>query len=388
MKTKNRIRIETIYSLIVLLSTYFHLFNKIEVGGTKLFYYPVGIAFLLSFIIKGSIKDWSAVTMAVLTLFFSFFCNSNYAVDTAFTFFVIIFSTRKFTLVGNKVIYSLAPLLTLIACILHVPLWLTLPSIVRFEGYYNDPNYFIFTLLFFLFLSFLSILYWIKQKRELLSPLFITINIIDALFILFFTFVSASRTGLLCIALMMLGFLIIWFRKKPIFATIAITVLTLIAIPFIRTQSTNTFESMTLRLTGGTSDDIKSAGSLRLEISQRGLIFLHRHPEYILMGAGIGESGQNKEFKSTNPNSFFYRDHNTITSCLTEQGLINLLLFIFLWGQTIALTLKFPQDIKLLSIFALLAIFIFSLSIWVMIYVPFWCALFLIRNFKPSAGIK
>lgn len=125
------------------------------------------------------------------------------------------------------------------------------------------------------------------------------------------------------------------------------------------------------------SDNLDNASSLRKEISIRGITFVLTHPLYTLQGIGVGTTAHHEHIEGFVARSA-HGDHNTITSSMTEQGIVGFVVFLMLLWNILKNQWYRPKaDIRRnISLVVFGSIFLFSLSINDMLYLPYWFLMF------------
>jgi len=117
-----------------------------------------------------------------------------------------------------------------------------------------------------------------------------------------------------------------------------------------------------------------------MELSLQGIKYVLQNPFRWFIGLGLGETGREEAIPFRID---YHRDHNTITSCITEQGIIAFLFYVMIlleiW-KNICCRNDLRNLEKMLRLTFFLVLGLFSLSIWQMTYLPYWWLLFLLDN--------
>ena len=311
-----------LYVIVVSLSLFFHVFNKVELfSGVKLFYIPALMSVPLSlYISKRKTKFFSLTIIFILVTFISALTVFSGAVISTFiSFALVVLGTYGLRYVDlNQLLYVNKWLIPLVLIILLAEYWGEL--VYRFQGYYNDPNYLCTTLLVYLYI----LLSLIRKSKRMLSKIF---YFAEVLLLLMLVFLTISRTGVLCVFLVVIVSLFHVIKKNPFISLGIITLFLLFSInTFISVfeEQTSIFQQ---RLEKG--DNLSSASDLRKELSLQGVKYVMSEPFRLFLGIGIGETGNEEAIPNRKD---FHRDHNTITSCLTEQGIIAFIFYaLILW---------------------------------------------------------
>ncbi len=378
---KLKLNIEHIYIWTISLSLMFHIFNTFEIGGLKIFYFPSILSSLLAIIIISKQNRYKLLTILISGFIIITFLSaalSKYtgAIGSAVNLLTIILSTYGLFFCDFRKVAKINTLL--LPCVLLGLYWCFLYSSLydkyRFTGFYNDPNYLCTSLIIYIYIVVYNILYC-NRKYQI-------IYIIALLLLLFLVFITLSRTGIIC------SVLIIIFSLTKLLRRSKLTIPLILISCCIATASIDIdkYETMLNDRIFNNRDNASSATNLRTQLSIQYAKAVINTPEYWLFGLGIGATVAPYESNIfvKIPN---IRDHNTITSCFSEQGCIGLILYMvilfMIWKRIISYkTGSFFQKITYLSLI------LFSISIWQMTYLPFWFALFLISGQLPKQNIN
>ncbi|NDV84915.1 O-antigen ligase [Bacteroides sp. 51] len=365
---------ENIYAVLCCLSLLFHLYNELEVlDGVKLFHILSFLCLFFSFSLCGKLTKTGGFLYLFLFLSFlsSLFSPFSGSLSVFFTLTVLVIGFRGLVSIDGKRILRYMFFLTPLAVGSMYYLYFKEPM-YRFQGYYNDPNYFTLTLNVYLITSLMSSLVFTKKKIRVFS-------LLNAVSILPLVMLTLSRTGLATTLLILLFYLIErYIQGKSIFFFIApFIVLFFVFQDFFQETFSTQFDNLIARIDGN-RDSGEGALDYRSQLNKEGLSVLKYNPEYAILGIGIG--------KSANAPSLFveytapHRIHNTYVSVLVEQGFWVFILFLYmLWRVFQCVKLK-NANLKYLRIGVLGAILLSSYSVWNMTYLPFWWLFFFICN--------
>lgn len=362
-----------IYIALISLSLLFHVFNNVQLSETiKVFHLfsaaAIGTSF---FLIKPKDKIIKAFHMLLMWSFASCLLSP---IDGSFL------SDVKFLIVALSV--SLIPLVPFNKLVLYVnaaiPIALVFllrnyfaEAVYRYQGFYEDPNYFCTTLLVFFF--YIQLLWKETEKKILKVGL-----IIEMLLIFFLVGTSISRTGLACLLMMIVVFWWDVFKANKGRSLLTAAVLFALVFHYFGDYVLTAIEGYTMRETEN-SDTLSSASNLRWEISMRGLSYIFSHPQYLLQGIGIGTYFQAYILEGWHA-STHHLDHNTITSWFSEQGLIGFILlirFLFLLFNSLRNSISLKENrLRIISICVFSVFVLFCTSINMTNYLPFWFLIF------------
>lgn len=359
------------YAWLISLSLILHVFNDLEIGKLKLFQIPAAFAFIVSPFLGN--KTTRIQVYSYLFILFTFISAilSPYpdSLLNALTFTIILGACIA---IPKCSFYKLIKITNFL---IPIPLFFLLIELTknlnyRYIGFYNDPNYLCTTILVFLFI----ILADINRTKNIIIKVFYIIEIIGIIII---AIATLSRTGLLCIALLVI--INSWGTIKK--HKIGAIILLIIAIIYFSNNTPQTVSDIIEQIESRESNpgNFSSASKLRYEISMGGVNYVISHPYRIPFGMGIGAVGHWEFFENyVNDNHI---DHNTLTTCFSGQGLICLILYFLILYTTFKTNRRLPRGkLKVLRISAFMVIFIFSLSINQMTYLPFWWLIFLLNN--------
>lgn len=372
-----------IYALLITLTLLLHVFNNLQLNESiKFFHLGAGLALIFAlFFLRKKLGKIGKIALAFVTTSFFSCLLSPYEQSLSVwvklfiiigaTLFVVAIPIRKL-IIGVNIIIPIA----LIALVKEY----FVGVYYRYQGFYEDPNYMCTTLLVLFF--YLQLLWEICNKKV------IRIGILfEMLVLLFLVTTSISRTGLICFSVMAIGFFGDNFmknKKLTIIGVLFVACLTVYLAPSLVEQA---LANYTMRETEN-RDTLGHAASLRKEISMRGVNYVLDHPSCWLLGIGEGATAHASSFSD-----FYVRthhgDHNTITCCFSEQGMVGFWLMIMLYYNIFKKLRSSKRDprlkkIKLISMVSLFVFIIFSMSINQMVYLPFWFMIFTLSNLAQN----
>ena len=187
---------------------------------------------------------------------------------------------------------------------------------------------------------------YIDKKNSLIIK---GLLIIEIALSFYFVAQSGSRSGLLCIAFVVLGYTVWMLRleikKKPLYAVMGIVLFILLVSFAIKMIPANTF----YRFTNGS--DVESLGG-RTRIWENLMSVLFSHPLGMIFGMGQGSAPFYSGFDRV--------AHNTFMDILFENGLVGL--FFYLYFFFIAMKSALKKDPAIAIAFISVGILIFTLS--------------------------
>lgn len=375
-------RKSNIYALLITLTLLLHVFNNLQLNESiKFFHLGAGLALIFAlFFLRKKLGKIEKIALAFVTTSFFSCILSPYeqslsvwiklCIIIGATLFVVAIPIRKL-IIGVNIIIPIALLALVKEYFVGI--------YYRYQGFYEDPNYMCTTLLVLFF--YLQLLWEICSKKVIrIGVLF------EMLVLLFLVSTSISRTGLVCFSVMAIGFFWDNFLKNKSLAIIGVLSIACLTIYFAPTLVEQALDNYTMRETEN-SDTLGHASNLRKEISMRGVNFVLTHPAYWVLGMGEGATSHASSVPDFHVRTH-HGDHNTITCCFAEQGLVGFLLMIILY-YNIFKKIRSKRDprlkkIKLISMVSLFVFIIFSMSINQMVYLPFWFMIFTLSNLAQN----
>jgi len=368
--------IEKAYSICISLALILHVFNNF--GFTeelKFFHVPAAGAFVLSFFLPGrydSVRK-QLVGFLVWSVFVSLISFYEKSFNAALPFAIVLGAC-----IGIKYVKSNW---TLHLCNILIPLDIAYllagyflfagRTYYRYAGFYNDSNYLCITLIAMCILvitEFQVVRNWIIRVGLLF----------EIALIVYLVTTTVSRTGLVCILIIISMTFYSYFKRNKwrtlIVCLVGITAL----LQWKGSAIENTINMYVLR--EETGDAISDSSGNRFDISMRGVTYVVGHPLFLIQGIGIG-AVTHPEYFSDFESTERHIDHNTVTSIFTEQGLVGLLLYVlFMWGIFNPLWRRRSQTYGRICLFSFLSLSLFSLSINVLKFLPFWFAILFIAR--------
>lgn len=377
-----------IYTVLITLTFLFHVFNNLQINESlKIFHLfaaaAIGAGFILSK--RASLQTVNVFKMLIAWTAFSSLLSPVESFSMSFIKFLIVVTSVMFiTRIPMKgLVYTINCIIPLVLVILYRHYFSE--PVYRYQGFYEDPNYFCTTLLA---LYFYIQLLWIESKRMWIRAALVVEILLIALLVSF----SISRTGMACMIVMTLIFFSDVFRKHKVLAVLGGVLFAVVLLGFWGDYVQRAIEGYTVRETEN-SDTMSSAASLRWEISMRGISYIFSHPLYLLQGIGFGTYSEAGVLEGWHANTS-HIDHNTITSCLSEQGLVGFTLlarfFYLLFVRIVRNEYLGQVGIKITCLCTLGVFFMFSTSINQSTYLPFWFIVFTLVSLaeaKPICGI-
>ena len=209
-------------------------------------------------------------------------------------------------------------------------------------GQSSDPNYFVG---FFIFPLVVALKQLVSGKHSLLYLALIAVS-------MYSVFLSGSRGGFLAVAVTVAGFAFLYpsgFAKRFLFmigGTVLILMLWTLFKPIL---PENIVERMSVKSV------VETGGTGRLEIWSSMLREIVDHPEKLLLGRGI--TAMHRMLKHGNLVNVVA--HNHVIQALYNQGLVGLVLFLFLTGIGFFRCLKCRKTVSI----AILGMMVLSLSL-------------------------
>lgn len=384
VNSKNKAR-WIIYCMILSATLLFHIFNNLQISESiKIFHLTAAAALIFALFLLE--KPLNKIEGVALLFIVSSFVSCELSPFTGsemvwLKLFIIVSSVSFVQTVPSKYIITCTNIIIpiiLLALLIH---YFT-GSYFRFQGFYNDPNY--------LCVSLLVVYFYIQLAWETNSSKFIKVILcVEILLIFLLISTTVSRTGLICFCLMSLIFWGHLFLKNKI-ATVCVCAL---MVCFVTATESNIINKVVHNYTERKvqqGDTMDRASKLRREIALRGVNYVVDNPQYWLQGIGMGGSSHASSYSNFHVRTH-HGDHNTFTSSFTEQGIIGCILYLCLLYSIFKQIYKNQTEnfkrIRLLSIAAFFIFCIFSMSVNLMVYFPFWFVLFTLANISNDENI-
>lgn len=381
MKTVNTV-LKNAFIVLIALSFLFHVFNTLQVTETvKAFHVFAIAAVVVGFFITGknSITCKFLIAFIGWTMFSSLLSPVSVSFRSSIKFLIVVLSAFFIVRVPIK---SLVKAINIVNPIVLIGLLLRYyyeRPYYRFQGFYEDPNYMCTTLLVALFFILLGF----KDSKRLIIQLGLSAEVIVIVFLII---KSISRTGLLCLVIMLIAFLWDFIKNTGKKGLIGVLVCLGVVFYFKSNVIDDVFSGYIMRETENT-DTIDSATDFRWEISMRGINYISYHPRFFLQGIGIGSYTNAYELSDWSAPTT-HMDHNTFTSCFSEQGFVGLIFYLLFIYHLIKAFLSNPKlqgsSLRRICLITLFAFLLFSVSINQMSYLPFWLALMTLTNISET----
>lgn len=365
--------INNIYIFSVTLTLLLHVFNILKINDDIKFFhvtaiFSIGVICLLK---KRRVRSLDNFKLFIIwTLFSSLLSPISTSLFSSIKFLIVILSVYGIVFISINKLILFVNIITPFIIISLLYNYASI-SVYRYEGFYEDPNYLCTTLLVFYF--YIQLLW--KQTENNILKKFLFVEILSILFLITTTI---SRTGIVCFAVMTLIFY--WeIIKNKVFKSILVLSLLLVCIYSIYPEFIDGIIQNYLIREIENSDDVQGAGNLRWEISMRGINYLLTYPQYLLQGIGIGGYASATSLNGWHA-STSHADHNSFTSCFSEQGLIGIILYL-LFLKTVYKSIKSSKILKNKGLIPIclgtfFVFLLFSASIYQLNYLPFWFLIF------------
>lgn len=371
-----------IYSLLLTITLLLHIFNNLQISeNLKFFHLGAGAAlvFALLFIKKKIGKIGKiALLFVVVSLLSCMLSPYGQSINVWIKLCIIIGSTLFIVAIPIRNLVVGVNAIIPIALVALVKEYFA-ASYYRYQGFYEDPNYMCTTLLVLFF--YLQLLWEMCNKKIVRI-----IALFEMVVLFFLVTTSISRTGLMCFSLMAIGFFWDNFKKNKILTIIGGLSVALATLWLAPSLVERALENYTMRETEN-SDTLGHASDLRKEISMRGVRFVLNNPTYWILGMGEGATSHASAIPGFHVRTF-HGDHNTITCCFSEQGMLGLSLMLLMYFNIFRRLRKKKdprfQKIKLIGTISLCVFIVFSMSINQMVYLPYWFMIFTLSNLAQN----
>lgn len=362
--------------------------NSVRINNFKLFYLliPIFIYYLgikdVKIYIENKIFFWFLMS-STLSLLFPFI-SYNYILLNH-TFFVIIDLLIIFLLMlaFSNIIeieyWKMISNISIVGTFILFIHFLISYNGGRYQGFFNDPNYFNTSLLLFLFIIIFDF-----ENTNYMSFLRKTIIFVSIISLLFLSIVTASRSGILGIFVFLFFYILHYFKKNKLILTLkTILILMLIFVLIYSFNIINIKDQVNYVLSRffseAGSSDYGSAYMRIIEI-KNGFKLIRKNPMTFFLGSGIGTTSLTEWYSNFSINASFRttRIHNTIIGILVEQGIIGLIIFIYFNFYLLILIWKKNNLNKFLFLGFLFGQLVISLFVWTVTFTPFWISFFII----------
>lgn len=351
-----------------------HVFNTFELfEGFKAFYLPAACAFIISLYKMGRYNRdylcYSVWAFILLTMVSALVSRYSGAVGSANTMMILVIGSYGLRYVDLKEFLAVNNILIFVS-IMGLFIGLIYGGIYnnfRFSGYYQDPNYFCTTLLLFIYILIVSI--YTTDKKIIKA-----VNLIEIMLTILLVGLTVSRTGLACVGLVLFVGLFALYRKNKFIIVLAVLAA---GVAIAKIDFSLIFDLFSQRIFKA-SDGVQSATALRFSLSKRFISEAFSSFDTGILGLGIGSTIAPQELGVIDV-SLHHRDHNTITSCLSEHGIIAFMIFCYIHLRLV-LNLCTTKWLRTLRVVTYISVLMFCGSIWQMTYLPWWMLIFLISN--------
>ena len=347
------------YILIILYSLLLplHIVNSLTIlGGIKLFFIPVALLAVYNVLhIRTYLRDKILLYLFVIGLLailpVIFFQSS---IRSLFVYFAVLLSLIGLPYIEKKPVYLITVPLFIIANVFSYRYsdWIGFPY--RYQGLYNDPNYMVISQIVGIYVSIKAI----GAYKNIFVRIVAVISILVSLYIILLT---QSRGGILALILFLLVYLPNFIMKHKRLAFLLLVVL-IGGSYYSYKRFKAPIERVTVRFFGDNDSDVTAATS-RMDQIRKAIHGIEAQPFFLLIGAGLSSSGGDDPVFEEE-----HRIHNTPMSVLYENGIFSLILFFIAYYKNTKNLFK--RD--MLSCAMILALFLQSLTIWTITYLPFW----------------
>lgn len=381
---------DSIFNCILAVLLFLFNLNSINIKGIKVFYLIIPFI-LIYFLLKKKINLYLENKLFFLFVFLSFI--------SAFTGFInnesslskdVIFESLILLLIGIICLF-----VTNVITIRHIEIYSKISIILsliffidylknfdgyRYQGFFNDPNYFnssILLLIFFNIMCFEIINSNIKKNIIFFSNLIL----------IFVSISTASRSGILGLSIFMVFYILYILTHKGYLhllkSLIMIIIVTIFIYNFDLMNIKSNFSYLVERILMKSSNDSGSA-MMRFSEARNGLNLMKENPISLILGNGTGVTTNINWFSNyvVSLISHVTRVHNTYMALLVENGILGLFTFLLTIFTPLILTIKnLKNDYKYIYIglgFSQIAIAFF---IWNIKFIPFCISFFIIGKF-------
>ena len=311
---------DKIYIWLISFSLILHVFNNFEIVGIKAFQIPSALVFLINItnLRKSNLLQRISILLIIFAIISGIFSPYPEAFAKSITFMVIIGACIGIPKINFIYLIRISNILLPIS-LLYLLILLRSSIVWRFIGAYNDPNYLCTTLLVFLFL----VLIGFKIFDSKILKIFL---IFEILIIIILAAATLSRTGLICIGILIIISCWEFIQKFKIYSLFLFLILGIYMYINTPPELISTIDKVTSR--EDEHGNLSSAKNLRFAISMRGITYVISHPQYIPFGMGIGSVGQWEYFDHYSNDNHI--DHNTLSASFSELGIIGFWLYAYI----------------------------------------------------------
>ncbi len=360
-------RLKLFYLFIPILITYFFVQKKIKLS------YENTILLLLAIL--------SSVTVisSYLSYSYSVIFNAFYSMSTLFVLSILCIIYSNILDISSLNLFAKFSVIGTITLVID---FLYNFNGNRYGGFFGGPNY--FNSLIILFITF--IILNMEINHNTVSKFKYIVFCISIIVLTIISLFTASRSGLLALIILYVFYFIYSVKKNGIIKTscifVFIIVITIVLINFTVLDITGQFEYLMTRIIFEKGSSDWDSSMMRINEIVMGINMVKERPITLLVGSGIGSTDMLDWFVLYCDNLAFEtsRIHNTYLSVLFEQGIISLLVFIYLILYVIYKILMNNNDMKYLYLGILLSQLAISTFIWNLTFTPFWITFFTVSQ--------
>ncbi len=357
--------LSVLYALLLPL----HIMNTMEVGGVKLWYFPVLLLACIGLFYLKKLKSIYILRLlfAFLTLsFISAIIGGVEAINNSINLSIIILALFPLWGMNKTFIYRLFPFLFIVAIYFSFVYANWENANFRFQGMYNDPNY--------LCTSLVVGIYFCSQnfsKTPIVIKVVSLVAIVYAIYTIMFTQSRGGIIALLCICV----FIILRYYKSNKIIVISSLIILMFSASSIYLQYAENIDNIVSRFSGEKESDRSSADSRLKEINSA-FSAIEDYPLTLVLGGGFGVTGKALDYTSGRGYILPYkynnthRIHNTYVAVFFEQGVFAFFIFMIMLAK-VGLSSWRTDKVKF---GLLLSLSLQAMTIWVMPYLPFWLA--------------
>jgi hypothetical protein len=375
MRNNYHISYDLVYSVFFAAFILLYCFNSVEISGIKLFYFITPLLLLLGVRkLKKKFPNKNVILAFVLITgigsLFSIVFEFNTSLIPFFTFLIVLISILPIIFIKNiKWLRQGVVVADLIFLIQSYSL-VDYKTIGRFEGFFNDPNYFCIVIIMF---QYLLTLFIQNEKSNLKKTIYHSLIFLHLPLIIF----TASRSGIGGEFIFLSFYGYTYFNRASYFIKFATIVVLLIGSVKAYSVFSEQINYTVERMIGKKTSDKMSSKS-RIFEANAGVEAINTYPIILFVGSGIGSSNNESWFKRyfENPN-YYHRLHSTPIALIVEHGGLALLIyaifqlkiFLILWRSKLKIDIGVFLSINFMAIF-----------IWTVSFLPYWVVLFFITR--------
>lgn len=377
-----------VYTLIFGLFIVAFMLNSVSFGSLKLFYLFIPAIFLYYIGIKKIIvypENYLFFTFLLISTFsflFPLMNNNLLLLKGSISVFIDLFIIFLLILVFSNIIdmkyFEIFSNWSIVGSFILLAHFLLYYSGGRYEGFFNDPNYFNSLLLLFLFI----IIYNLEKTKEMFF-LKRAISFIAIISLVLISITTASRSGILSIIVFFLFYVIYFIKRynfkrllKVIFLLVLVFIL-IYSLNFINIQDKINYILSRFFSQPGSSD--YGSGYMRIIEIRNGINLIRKKPLVFCFGSGLGTTSITEWYSNFSVDNSFRtsRIHNTFMSVLVEHGIFSFFVYIILILYFIYLIIKSNDFSKYIILGLFMGQMLLSSFVWTITFTPFWISLFL-----------